>query len=543
MNVKPSCAIYARFSDDRKQNARSIDDQLALCRDYAARHGWRVAEIFSDAGISGASVFNRPEYERMLGAAVAGRFAIILCEDLDRLARNLGDQARLFERLGFVGVELHTVADGLVNEMHIGLKGTMNALFLKNLALKVRRGQAGRVRAGLAAGGLTYGYAPVPGKPGARVIDEAQADVVRRIFNEYILGRTPRAIAHELNREGIRAPRKQLWNASTINGLSARGAGILNNALYRGVIVWNKIRMVKNPDNGKRVSRANAPTEWQTVAAPQLAIVTPEIFAAAQAHRAERSKSHPVHARAPRHLLSGLLRCAACGGGMSAFGGDRSGRRRIRCTTAKERGDCPAPHTFYLDTIERTVLDALGAELRAPAVIAEYVRTYHAERAKLAAASNRERAGLERRRNDIERESERVIDAIARGVGDEARLGRRSRELAAEAERIDHLLEQLPSHHRVVALHPAVLARYEGQLANLSQALSRGLAAGDADTLALRELVESVTIRRTSSPTARAVAAGVEIEIAGRLGSLIGEKAFPHGIRHSVSKSGSGGRI
>jgi hypothetical protein len=82
----------------------------------------------------------------------------------------------------------------------------------------VRRGLAGRVGQGLNAGGRAYGYAPVAGEKGKRTIIEAEAEIVRRIFDEYLAGRTPREIARDLNDEGILPPRGRLWNASTING-------------------------------------------------------------------------------------------------------------------------------------------------------------------------------------------------------------------------------------------------------------------------------------------------------------------------------------
>jgi hypothetical protein len=71
-----------------------------------------------------------------------------------------------------------------------------------------------------------------------------------------------------LNQQHIRAPRGSRWNASTINGNSQRGAGIIFNELYAGRIVWNKVRMVKDPDTGKRVSRPNPPGEWQSIDTP-----------------------------------------------------------------------------------------------------------------------------------------------------------------------------------------------------------------------------------------------------------------------------------
>jgi DNA invertase Pin-like site-specific DNA recombinase len=151
-------AIYARFSSEL-QDKRSIDDQVALCRDYASRQGWSVAfEPYADYAVSGASVHGRFAFERLILDAKAAKFDVILAEDLDRLSRNQADIAALYEQMSFIEVRLWTVADGEVSEMHIGLKGTMSALFLKALAQKIHRGMAGRVRAGKIPGGLCYGY-------------------------------------------------------------------------------------------------------------------------------------------------------------------------------------------------------------------------------------------------------------------------------------------------------------------------------------------------------------------------------------------------
>ncbi|WP_352609439.1 recombinase family protein [Mesorhizobium opportunistum] len=113
----------------------------------------------------------------------------------------------------FAGVNLVTLSEGAVDELHVGLKGTMNALFLRDLAVKIRRGQSGRILNGYAAGGLSYGYRVVKkidesGEPIRRLreIDENQAQVVRRIFQELAVGRSARPIAADLNKEGIPSP-------------------------------------------------------------------------------------------------------------------------------------------------------------------------------------------------------------------------------------------------------------------------------------------------------------------------------------------------
>jgi site-specific DNA recombinase len=86
----------------------------------------------------------------------------------------------------------------------------MNALFLKDLAAKTRRGQRGRVEAGKIPGGNTYGYRMVRRlkddgsvTTGEREVDADQAAIVKRIFGEYATGISPRKIAERLNGEGI----------------------------------------------------------------------------------------------------------------------------------------------------------------------------------------------------------------------------------------------------------------------------------------------------------------------------------------------------
>ena len=125
----------------------------------------------------------------------------------------------------------------------------MNALFLKDLAAKTHRGLRGRVEQGRSGGGLCYGYDVVKafdgtGDPvrGGRAINETEAEVVRRVFREFAAGTSPRAIARRLNGEGISGPSGKLWTDSTIRGHAKRGTGLINNELYVGRLVWNRLR-------------------------------------------------------------------------------------------------------------------------------------------------------------------------------------------------------------------------------------------------------------------------------------------------------------
>ena len=98
-----------------------------------------------------------------------------------------------------------------------------------------------------------------------------EAEVIRRIFRDYAAGVSPKALAKRLNAERCSGPGGTPWNPSTIHGNPARGTGILNNELYVGRLVWNRLRYVKDPDTGKRVSRPNPPSEWVTTAVPAAA--------------------------------------------------------------------------------------------------------------------------------------------------------------------------------------------------------------------------------------------------------------------------------
>src|SRR5206468_522069 len=149
-------AIYARYSSDNQRDA-SIADQLRLCRLLADREGWTLEEEYADHAVSGATLL-RAGFQALMRDALKRRFDVVLAESLDRFSRDQEDTAGLFKRLTFVGVRVITLAEGEITHLHVGLKGTMNALFLKDLADKTRRGLRGRVEAGKSGGGLCYGY-------------------------------------------------------------------------------------------------------------------------------------------------------------------------------------------------------------------------------------------------------------------------------------------------------------------------------------------------------------------------------------------------
>jgi DNA invertase Pin-like site-specific DNA recombinase len=356
-------ALYARYSSDSQREA-SIEDQVRTCRARAEREGWTVTQVFTDYGISGATQL-RPGYQRLLEEARTGAFDLVLAEALDRLSRDQEHVAGLYKQLSFAGVGLVTLAEGEISELHVGLKGTMNALFLKDLAQKTRRGQEGRVRDGRSAGGRCYGYRVVRefdhrGEPvrGGRSIDEAEAAIVRRVFREFAAGLSPRAIACRLNAEGVPGPEGGVWQGTTLRGHHARRTGLLRNELYIGRIVWNRMRFIKDPATGKRVSRPNPEREWVNEEVPHLRIVDQELWETVQARLGE-IRSSPKTAkliasgfwlqRRPRHLLTGKAFCGRCGGPLAAVGKDY-----LACAAARGKGTCANRKGIRRDALSST---------------------------------------------------------------------------------------------------------------------------------------------------------------------------------------------
>ena len=256
------------------------------------------------------------------------------------MSRDQEDIAHIFKRISFAGGRIATLSEG-------GLKGTMGALYLKDLADKTRRGLRGRVEAGKSGGGNSYGYdvvrGPGPdGQPltGERRINAHESAIIRRIFEEYAAGVSPRAIAKRLNAEGVLGPSGKAWGPSTIHGNRERGTGILNNELYIGRLVWNRLRYVRDPETGRRVSRLNPESGWIVQNVAGLRIIDQSLWERVKARQGALSAGrNPREApgywgrRRPRYLFTGLMRCAVCGGGIVHFN-----KAYIGCANARNKG-------------------------------------------------------------------------------------------------------------------------------------------------------------------------------------------------------------
>jgi DNA invertase Pin-like site-specific DNA recombinase len=369
-------AAYARYSSDNQREA-SLDDQLRNCRGYCERHDWPEPVPYTDAEISGARN-DRASYLRLL--ADLHKYDVLLVDDLTRFGRDKDEIGKNVKRMVFAGVRLIGVSDGIDTDrkghkVEVGLRGLMAELYLDDLAEKTHRGLTGRALTGASAGGLPYGYRVT--EVGQRMIDEAQAVVVRRIYAEYLAGRTPRAIVSALNGDAVPSARGGQWYVTAVYGDVRRGIGILANPIYVGRQVWNRSHWTKHPDTGRRIRRERPESEWIITEHPELAIVDRGTWDAVQASIRRRQLKrvdvgpHAGPGRPPRHLLSGLLRCASCGGPMVVVD-----RYRYGCNARKDRGEaaCASPMRVPRAAVEEALLHSIRQDLLSEEAFRVYQR-------------------------------------------------------------------------------------------------------------------------------------------------------------------------
>ena len=515
--------IYARYSSDLQREA-SIEDQVEVCRRYAEAQGWTLVGDYRDAAISGASRF-RPGFQKLLADAALDRFDVVICEAIDRLGRRLADTADLQDQLVFHRIRLHTPSLGEITPIHVAVMGMMAQLGLKDLAEKTRRGQLGRVLKGRIPAGLAYGYRSLGSGEddgGRREVVPAEAAIVRRIFEEYAHGKAPEAIARDLNREGIPGPGGRPWSNTTIRGQADRGTGILNNALYRGDLVWNRCSYVKSPKTGRRVARPNPPEAWERVAVPDLRIVEDDLWERAKARQQAIRAAMPAQHRAgevndavnplngtkrARFLLSGLLRCGICGGPYAIVATDRFG-----CSTRKRMGTCDNAITITRQEIENRVLVGLKERLLAPELVEAFVTGF--QEAARAEHDRRRKAYQDqaRQRADLDRRADAILKAIEDGFYQPAM---KERMAAIDAERAA-LTAQADAPEDVdlgILLHPRLGELYRRRVERLEQVLE------GPDRHAALELIRSMITRVDLKP--RAVGAGLEAILVGDLASIL----------------------
>ena len=374
MDRKHRAGLYLRLSkeDEAQGQSGSISNQRAILERYAQDQGWEVAGCYIDDGYSGLH-FDRPGFQRLLSDIEAGLVNLVLTKDLSRLGRDYIDTGYYLERyFPSRQVRYIALADGIdtfasssaQNDMG-PFKSVMNDLYAKDISQKVRAVMDTKREAGQFIGAFApYGYQKDPENKNRLFVDGPAAEVVRRIFEEYLAGQSMAGIARRLNQEGVLPPsrykaeiqRLPYHNANAVQGVwrAETIRTILGNPTYAGDLAQGK--------NEKwsyklKASHKVPRQEWTVVPDTHEAIIDKEAFQIVQ-QLLERRSGH-CKTKAHSHLRSGLVFCGDCGRPMT-FCRRSSGRSFVLiCSGYSRYGECQR-HTTDEAQLERTVLERLN---------------------------------------------------------------------------------------------------------------------------------------------------------------------------------------
>jgi site-specific DNA recombinase len=525
-------ALYGRHST-AMQTASSSADQVASCAPLVSYLGGTVVATWLDPELSGYRR-DRPGLQQLLRTVEAGEIDIIVCEALDRLARDAEDVAWLGKKLAYHRVQLHTVSEGHVDEIKFAVAGLLGSIFLKHLVDKTLRGMEAAVLAGRFPGGRAYGYkrmvrldANGEVQRGLLEIDEAQAGVVRRIFAWFAAGLSSIQIATRLNEERVPGPRGGQWNASTIRGDPAKLVGILNNPLYAGRLVWGRRQWRKNPDSEKRERRYRLRdrAEWVEVAVPDLRLVDDTLFDAARAEIERRKRApqaaSPAGQTRARHLLSGLIRCSCCGANYTI-----SGKDYYRCAGQKERGTCDNRVSVRKEPLETATLAVLQERLLTEEHVRLFTAAFEREMQRLMREDSGRDDAAQHRLKQVTTELDNLYKNLLAGLASPA-LRAMIAEREAERARLEARMGATTTRKPTATLlpHPVLAERFRSKVAALRQSLDDATIRSQAAAV-LSTLIESVTIFPDES-------GGPEAEVVAKVSDLLGwatnDNAAPKG--------------
>ncbi|MGB5198239.1 MAG: recombinase family protein [Candidatus Deferrimicrobium sp.] len=452
-------AIYARYSSEAC-SPTSIPDQIASCRRLAEKRGIEVLEdhIYHDDAVSGARN-DRSSLTALITAGQDGQFDAVLVDDLSRLSRSNLMTLHTVALFDSLGITILSAADNIDtsderSKMLIPLQGMINERFLADLREKTLRGMKGRKNEGYFVGERTFGFESIPSekvrldnrgkeKPAGALmqINEAEAEVVRRVFREYADGQSILSIIKRLNEEGICGRNNKVcrWSTGTIHTM-------LRNEKYKGIWTWNRTGYRRNPLTGKLRRFDKARSEWDVKESPEFRIVSVELWDRVQVLLAEIRKTWPggkgrtgfqgslgnATSIYPQELLSGAMACGTCGATIVKVSGKGGGY--YGCHRAAKHG-CDNRIIVRKSVVEKVILGELTNRLSNTDSLSYVFRRVE----KMVAKEFAESPGAAKRKEDEYKKQRQMLDNLIRYIAQ----GRQSKAVEEALKECEQKVEQL----------------------------------------------------------------------------------------------------
>ncbi|MBO3430020.1 recombinase family protein [Clostridium perfringens] len=309
-------AIYCRVStEEQSENGYSIDEQERLLEEWCKKMGYVIYKCYSDRGISGKNIKDRPALKELLSDAKAGKFDMVISWKINRVSRKLEDVLKIVNILEKNNITFKSYSEPFETDTPAGrMQFQMMALIGEfergTIAQNVKMGMIAKAKSGNWCGGRVLGYDLVPNnspeeeKKGKNKleINEKEAEIVRFIFNEYSKGKGYKAITNQINKLGYKTKKGNNFSVGSIRD-------ILTNPVYIGEIRYN----VRQNWSEKR--RRNINPNPIRVKGKHEAIIDRELWDKVQLIL-ESKKGKPSRIYDGEYPLTGILRCPKCGAGM-----------------------------------------------------------------------------------------------------------------------------------------------------------------------------------------------------------------------------------
>ncbi|HYG60147.1 MAG TPA: recombinase family protein [Symbiobacteriaceae bacterium] len=477
---KKRVAIYIRWSTDEQSQGTTLEVQRDACRHFLLSQGWEFREdlVFVDDGYSGANL-DRPAMTALREAAQAGRVSAVVVYKLDRLSRNLLDCVTLvrqeWAKVALFSTTEHFDTQSSLGQMVFNLLVSFaeferNVIRERTMSGKKKRREQGR------NSGFRYPYGYKKGAEAGFEIYEEQAQVVRRMFRDYIHGMGIASLADALNKDGIPAPKGGLWRACTVSL-------ILTNPFYAGHYAPGAAR--ERIGNQKEVRPSPV---FIRNAVP--AIVTQADYDKAQRVRQERlHPGWPVRVSSD-YLLSTVLKCGKCGGPMMGHA-NQEGRQYYRCANAKDLRNCDNGGVPK-DEIEERVLEEVRRAY-SPERMLEHLAQIQESRLKELERCRKAIQEMDAKITERNRKRERIDEEYLAGEIDSKMYKRLIERLEEEVVNLTEQREGAIDELRLVERLPVNEERIR-QMAEQLDGLSE--LSGDQVRKVLRSLFTSLTAYR-----------------------------------------------
>lgn len=335
-------AIYLRKSrEDEELKEETLARHETMLLDYCARNNLNIVKIYKEV-VSGESISNRPEMQKLLDDVATGAYAGVVCIEIERLSRgNQIDQVEILDVFKGSNTKIYTLnkvydlSKEEIDEEYFEFALFMSRREYKTITRRMQRGRLQATKEGYYIGNnLPYGFNKVRHDKGFVLVpNPVESEIVRYIFNQYIDGVGTNTIAKELNKKGIKTKNGSFW-------VNTRIMDIIKNKIYIGLIHSTKLdTWVDGKHDG---------------------IIDISTFELAQTIHAVKAPKVRKNAKV-KNVFAGLVRCGSCGLLMQRNCNYKYSYEYLVCN---RNPNCNNRKAVRLDYIEEKVLEELKEALR-----------------------------------------------------------------------------------------------------------------------------------------------------------------------------------